>query len=228
MLDLPVLSSVTPTPRGSTAPVLALPGAAFPGSSTGSITVSSSFPPVCLSLCAVLLCPCIPSPCMSPSVHAVSHVPVPLSIVFLSVTHVPASVLLAKLCSCLSYVPVSMLCSSVCPLSMSVPVSMLCLMSLSVPLSTPCICPCPMSLCPVPLSARCCYCQDQSPRVLACALCLPRCPCPHAFAPCPAVPAPMSPSPGRCSTPRGRGEGGAGGGLVPPVPRTKVTGASRT
>lgn len=176
----------TPAPalRGSTAGTAPAP---FPGCSSGSITVSSSCPAVCLSavLCPVfcLRCYCIPvsfasfpvselcpvssCPCICPSVHAVSRMSVPrVQAVYLS------------------HVPMSMLCSCQCPTS---------------------LCPSVLSLCP------CCYCQDQCPCVLACALCLSRCPYPHAFAPRPGVPIPMSPSPRRCSTPTGRGRDTRGG-----------------
>lgn len=63
-----------PQPRGAAQPQLALPGATSPGSSRGPITVPSSRPAVCLSLCAVshvrsTLCYCVP---VSPAPFPVS------------------------------------------------------------------------------------------------------------------------------------------------------------
>lgn len=176
----------TPAPalRGSTAGTAPAP---FPGCSSGSITVSSSCPAVCLSLCAMsrvlsalLLHPYII--CIFPSVRAVSCVLM--------------SLYLSQCPCCVSYV---------CPPVQAVYLS-------HVPMSMLCSCQCPTSLCPSVLSlCPCCYCQDQCPCVLACALCLSRCPYPHAFAPRPGVPIPMSPSPRRCSTPTGRGRDTRGG-----------------
>lgn len=192
--------------------MLALPGAAFPGSSTGSITVSSSFPPVCLSLCAVTVslypkplhisqCPCcVPRPC--PTINSVlvcdpcPCVCPPSQALFLSVlcpcVHaVFFCVSPVHVCPCVhvvSHVPV---CPSVHAvyLSMSrVPVSCssVCpLLLLSGPVSPcPCVRPLPAQ---VPVSSRLCP--------------VPRCARPYV------------PVPGSLLNSQGEREGGGRGGV---------------